>query len=373
MAGHVPELDALLHALCGQDYPDFELVVIVEAERERAGDPSEVAVRLRAREGAGLPDGVQVVRAERAIASSQKCANLIVGLAAASPRAEVVALIDADSLPHSGWLRDLVRPLLARRAEGDGPPALPVVTTGFRWYVPGKGAAGLFRSAFSATALSVIADPGRAFAWGGSLALTRHDLERLAIPAAWDRSLSDDLAVTRAIKAAGGRVHFVPECVLPSFGDPTWSGVCEFAARQLTVIRRGHPRLWGEILAFHAALALTQVAAIATALGWGTVPGGGAGRAIAGLVLAAPSVLAAARTADRFRALRHRPLDRVAGWDRFRHLHVALSPLVTWIVLGAALVAGTRREVTWCGIRYRFRSGGRVEVAGGRWEGRHAA
>ena len=193
--------------------------------------------------------------------------------------------------------------------------------------------------------------------------MTRRDLERLAIPAGWSRALSDDLTVTRAVRQAGGRVQFVPECVLPSFGETTWSAFAEFAARQLTVLRQGSPRLWAAILAFHAALVLTQLAAVAVALGWGDVPGGAAGRALAALVLAAPSGLAAARTALRFRALAARPLGRVAGWDRLRHAHVALSPLVTWIVLAAALVAATRREVTWCGVRYRFRSRGRVEVA----------
>ena len=41
------------------------------------------------------------------------------------------------------------------------------------------------------------------------------------------------------------------------------------------------------------------------------------------------------------------------------------------IVLAAALVAGFRREVTWCGVRYRFRRRGVVEVA--RTERRDAA
>jgi hypothetical protein len=373
VAGEVPELDAVLQALWAQDYPEFEVVIISESDRERAGDPGEVAVRLAAREHAGLPPAMRIVRAERAVASSQKCANLVAGLAAASSRAEVVALLDADALPHRSWLRDLVRPLIDRRGVAGTEPGKPAVTTGFRWYLPGKTGAGLVRSAFSAAALAVVADPGRAFAWGGSLAMTRRDLQALAIPAAWSTALSDDLAVTRAVRAAGGEVHFVPECVLPSFGDPSWSGFSKFAIRQLTMLRQGSPRLWGEILAFHAALAVTQLGALAAALGWGSVPGGSAGRAIAFLLLAAPTLLAMGRTASRFGALRSRPLGRVAGWDRFRHLHVALSPLVTWIVLWAALIAGLRREVTWCGIRYRFRSGGVVEVAGGPAVKRHTA
>ena len=364
MAGPVPELDALLAALQTQDYPEYEVLLIVESAREAQGDPAEAAVRLAAREHAGLPARMRVVRAAPATSSSQKCKNLMAGWDAASPHARVVAMIDADAIPHRTWLRDLIRPLLAESPVIDG-RRVPTVSTGFRWYVPGKQLAGLVRSAFSATALSVVSDPARAFAWGGSLAMTRRDFTELGISIVWESALSDDLAVTRAVRAAGGQVIFVPECIVPSFGEPTWRGFGEFAIRQLTMLRWGSPRLWAEILGFHVALVLTQIAAVALALGVGRVPGGEAGRWAALLVLTAPSLAAMGRTAIRLRGLRPRPLARVAGWDRFRHLHVALSPLVGWIVLGAALVAGPRREVTWCGIRYRLRANGVVEVAAG--------
>jgi len=339
-------------------------VLVIESAREARAEADEAAVRLAARERAGLPPGMRVVRAEPAVRSSQKCQNLIAGWAATSPRAEVVAMIDADAIPHRTWLRDLVRPLLAGNEFRHG-RRVPVVSTGFRWYVPGKSLPGLVRSAFSATALSVVTDPARAFAWGGSLAMTRRDFTELGIAITWESALSDDLAVTRAVRAAGGRVQFIPDCIVPSFGDPTWRGLLEFVTRQLTMLRWGSPKLWGEILAFHLALVTTQLAAVALALGFGHVPGGEAGRWAALLVLAAPSLAAMGRTAVRLRGLRQRPLARVAGWDRGRHLHVALSPFIAWIVLGAALVAGLRREVTWCGIRYLLRPSGLVEVAAG--------
>lgn len=372
MAGRVPELDALLAALKAQDYPDFEVVLVIESAREARAEADEAAVRLAARERAGLPPGMRVVRAEPAVRSSQKCQNLIAGWAAASPRAEVVAMIDADAIPHRTWLRDLIRPLLPGSQFRQG-RRVPAVSTGFRWYVPGKNLPSLLRSAFSAAALAVVTDPARAFAWGGSLAMTRRDFTELGIAITWESALSDDLAVTRAVRTASGPVHFVPECIVPSFGDPSWRELCAFATRQLTMLRWGSPKLWGEILAFHVALVTTQLAALALALGAGHVPGGEAGRWAALLVLAAPSLAAMGRTAVRLRGLRQRPLARVAGWDRGRHLHVALSPFIAWIVLGAALSAGLRREVTWCGIRYRLRSNGLVEVAAGPVENRHAA
>jgi hypothetical protein len=306
-----------------------------------------------------LPENVRVVRAERTSTSSQKAANLVAGLAAAGDGAEVVAFIDADAMPHQTWLRDLVTPLLA---EPGGPPR---VTTGFRWYVPGASWTGLLRSAFSAAALGLVADPRRAFAWGGSLALRHADLTALAIPRALATALSDDMAITRAVRAAGGDVRFVPECVIPSGGEIGWRALAEFTVRQVVMLRWGSSFLWGTALAFHLALASTQVGAVAAALGAGAIPGGAIGRAVAVLLLALPTVLAIGHTGARFRHLAARPLAHTPGWDRRRGAHIALSPVMTWVMLASLLAAGWKREVTWCGFRYRIGRDGSVAVKSG--------
>jgi hypothetical protein len=366
MAGPVPELDPLLRALAAQEYPAYDVIIVIEARREAEGGADEVARRMVARERQGLPARMRVVRAAPATATSQKCANLLAGLAAAPAEAEVVALVDADVLPHRHWLRDLVRGLDAAPEANGAAPDRPLVdraarpvlaATGFRWYLPGSWPA-LARSVFSAAALGMMIDPRRTIAWGGSLAMRRRDLESLAIPAAWSRALSDDMAVTRAVRRAGGRVRFVPECVLPSFGRPTWKAFREFAVRQLVMLRWGSLRLWSEVLAFHLALAATQLGALLLALGIAEVPGPRIVDGVGFLLLAAPSAIAVAYARARYVALRSRPLHRVAGWDRHRYLHFALAPFLAWFVCGAALVAGFRREVTWCGVRYRFRTAG---------------
>jgi hypothetical protein len=297
-----------------------------------------------------------VVRAARATSSSQKAANLIAGLGAIGD-AEIVALVDADALPHPNWLRDLVRPLI------DEPrAAVPTVTTGYHWYLPGRGLAALLRSAFLAAALGVMADPERAFASGGTLALWRSDLERLGIPGAWRTALSDDMAVTRAVRRAGGSVRFVPECVLPSFDSIGWRGLGEFTVRQLVMLRWGDRRLWAALLLYHLALAATQIGAILTACGVGHLPGGAAGRLSVLALLAAPTILGMVRARGRFQELETRPLARVPGWDRRRSAHIALAPVVTWLMLGSLIAAAWKREISWCGIRYRLAADGAVQV-----------
>lgn len=358
MAGPQPALGELLAALAAQDYPGHEVIVVIESARAGAVDPTEAAVQIAALERRGLPENVRVVRAAPAVTSAQKAANLVAGFAAVDPGAEIVAWIDADALPHPRWLRDLVTPL---HAELD----VPRVTTGFRWYVPGAGLPSLLRSAFSAAALGLIADPRRAFAWGGSLALRRADWTALAIPRALATALSDDMAVTRAVRAAAGEVRFVPECVVPSRGEIGWRALVEFAVRQVVMLRWGSRRLWGTALAFHVALAATQLGGVAAALGAGALPGGAIGRAAAVVLLLAPSALALWRTRARFAELARRPLAQTPGWDRRRRAHVALSPLMTWAMLACLVAAGLKREVAWCGIRYRIGHGGAVTVVNG--------
>ncbi len=181
MAGPVPELDPLLAALASQDYPDYQVVVVIESLREAAAATDEVALRMAVRERSGLPPRMRVVRAGPAAGTSQKCANLLAGLAAAPAEAEVVVLVDADVLPHRHWLRDLVRGL-EPAPPAPVPGTRPVLAaTGFRWYVPASGPS-LAQSIFSAAALGMMIDPRRTIAWGGSLAMRRRDLEALGHP-----------------------------------------------------------------------------------------------------------------------------------------------------------------------------------------------
>ncbi len=359
MAGPVAHLESFLAALDDQDYPDYRVILVIEKAREATGDPDEAYNRVTALERAGLPPRTAVVRAERAVSSGQKSLNLIAGLTA-SGDAEVVVLVDADALPHRRWLRDLVAPLSA----GDSVDH-PMVTTGYRWYVPDHGLASLMRSAFSAGAMSLLTDPRRAFAWGGSLAIRRRDLERLGIAGIWRRALSDDMALTRAVRAAGGRVCFIPECVVPSFGAVGWRGMWEFGVRQMVMLRWGDRRLWATVLAMHVGLVVTQIGAVLAALGLGTFPGGFLGRAAAVAILAAPSLLGVARARSRIHELSRRPLAQVAGWDGRRGAHLALAPVIAWLTLACLVAAGFRRELSWCGIRYRLRARGAVEVASG--------
>ena len=75
----------------------------------------------------------------------------------------MVALLDADTIPHRTWLRELVAPLADPRVGA---------ATGNRWYMPAEaGWAGLVRYLWNAAAVVQMYCYG--IAWGGTLALKR--------------------------------------------------------------------------------------------------------------------------------------------------------------------------------------------------------
>jgi ceramide glucosyltransferase len=60
----------------------------------------------------------------------------------------------------------------------------------------------------------------------------------------WRGTLSDDFAMTRAVKSAGLAVYFVPQCVTASLDDCSFGGLLEFTTRQMKITRVYAPQYW---------------------------------------------------------------------------------------------------------------------------------
>jgi len=243
-------LSDTVKAVLRQDYPDYEVIFAFESSE----DPAFTAVGRWA-------SAQSVVRWRRVVAGpaescSQKIQNLLAGLASVSADRETLAFLDSDAIPPRGWLTGLVRPL--------GDPTIGA-TTGFRWYTTNGTLAGGVRSAWNAASVTFLHDEKLAFCWGGSTAVRRGTFDRLDIAARWRRALSDDYQVTRAVRDAGLRIHFVPRCLLPSPEETTLRGFFTFARRQLVITRVCAPKVWrtGLGLACNFIVGATAVAATA--------------------------------------------------------------------------------------------------------------
>jgi cellulose synthase/poly-beta-1,6-N-acetylglucosamine synthase-like glycosyltransferase len=221
-------LDSNLDALLGQDYAPFHVRFVVEA----ADDPAVEAIeRARARH----PGRSDLVLAGPGRGQGQKVHNLLAALDA-GPLQEVLVFADSDGRPEPGWLGCLVDEL-AKPGVG--------VASSYRFYRPSpRGFAPLLRSVWNLSVLALLGDHDRNFAWGGSMAVRRAVFEEAHVRDAWRGALSDDYALTHAVRRAGLRVEFVPEGLVGSEGAGSLGAVLTWAARQISITRVYWPALF---------------------------------------------------------------------------------------------------------------------------------
>ncbi len=210
--------DANVRALLSQVYPEYRLVVIADQE----DDPAARRIRELRRERPRLP--VEFLIADPA-GMGGKVNALRTAIHGLGDEDEVVAFADADIRPSGDWLRQLVQPL-ADVTVG--------ASTGFRWYVPpGARFWSLLRSEWNAVSANVLFDAKRNYTWGGSSAVRRENLPKLRLEERWREVLSDDLALTAAVREAGMRIAFAPAALVATLEDADRSSCIEWCLRQM--------------------------------------------------------------------------------------------------------------------------------------------
>jgi ceramide glucosyltransferase len=315
-----------VRSILDQDYPALRVVFIVDSE----SDPAlPVLASLQA----------TVLVAGAATTRGQKVHNLIHGVEHGSGDAEVFVFCDADARFSRNWIERLIAPL-----ENPG----MTVSTGYRWYTAESGSLpALLRSTWNASVVTALGEHGRNFAWGGSMALRRADFDRIGVRKAWEGALSDDYALTRAALRAGGRIGFVPECIIPSYGDCTWSELLEFTTRQILITRVYDAAMW------RMALVTQSVFNVAF---WG------------GLLLpwpywlVTPALYALAGIKSFIRYNGVATVLPPGALSKHRASYILLSPLTALLFEYNLLRSALTRSITWRQIRYRLISPTRTEV-----------
>jgi ceramide glucosyltransferase len=309
-----PEFEKNIRSILDQDYPNFEVQFVVDSENDPAyGVLSRMAIS-------------RILVAGRATSCGQKVHNLTHAVKHAGSSADIYVFCDSDARFPREWLSRLIVPIEPQN-----------VTTGYRWYVAERfHVPTLLRSAWNASVVTMLGNHDRNFTWGGSMAMHRSTFDRLGILDAWRGSLSDDYAVTRAAERGGTKIVFVPECLVPSYGECTWSELLEFTTRQITITRVYHPGLWrvgfiGQAI-FNAAFFASLFAAP-----WLSLP---------------IYLLAAAKSAIRLSAVQS-VLPRPA-LSRYRWFYILFSPLVSLLYLYNMVRSALGREIVWRQIRYKL-------------------
>ncbi|MGH9640458.1 MAG: glycosyltransferase, partial [Bryobacteraceae bacterium] len=211
-----------------QRYPAYQLIFAVGSRDDPAYD--FLADLL----GASQPASERTPRARIIVAgqpsgNGEKVNNLLAALSALDAEAEALVFADIDIQPPSDWLRALTRPL--------ADPSI-TVSTGFRWYLPGESFASRLRAAWDTTVASMFGDHDHNFAWGGSMAIRAADFRRLRVAERyWQHTVSDDYALTRAVRDAGEAIHFAPRCLMASRGEMRWREFISWSNRQIIITR----------------------------------------------------------------------------------------------------------------------------------------
>ncbi len=332
--------EAFLARLRAQDYPAYRVVAAVEHE-----DDPAFRLLADARAAPGAP--LELVVAGRTQRGGQKVANLLAALERLGPGDEIVAFTDADTLPGPRWLPRLVSALVDAHRDA---------ATGYRWILPADGR---LSSCFVAAAnASIVTMPRVAEAvnlcWGGSTALPRATLERADVKAFWRGALSDDLQMTRALRAAAIAVHSPRQSLLLSPFSASWREAFAFGRRQYRIVLLHEPLLW----AFAVATLALPLGCGLFAL-WLALHGDPAGLAF---------LIAAAALGDmRFRCRRRIvaalwPETAQADLRLYWRVERFLRPLWQGFHLACALGALGSRRISWAGTEYLVRAPQDVDV-----------
>ncbi|MBK7394135.1 MAG: glycosyltransferase [Chloracidobacterium sp.] len=259
-------LDENLAAFLKQDYPQYEVIFVVDDKN----DPAVAVIEsiLSRNDDKGQTDFKQDIQGEqdsnsdyaggstyhvhlvhpvkinakfviarKAQYSSQKVENLREAVLHVSDQSQVFVFADSDARPSTDWLRALVAPLADENVGA---------ATGYRWFIAKHPTFGSeLRSAWNASITSALGPNIKSnFCWGGSMAMRRDIFERLEMREKWSGVLSDDFAVTRTVKAAGLSIIFVPQALTATVEDCTLRETVEFTTRQMKITRVYATPLW---------------------------------------------------------------------------------------------------------------------------------
>ena len=232
LRGADPYLDRCLQGLVSQDYPDYKVLIVVDSPGDDAMPQVE---HLLAEHGS---ERVEVIFRDRLLPNcSRRASSLFCGLNRVPEEVEVIAMCDADAIPHSTWLRELVAPLQA---------PLTVAAYGNRWYAPTVlTLGGLCRYYWNALAFPAMYK--YRIPWCGSLAI-RGDLFRNAeFQNCLQHAFSEDTALAGFL--ANKQQHATPIVSLVMLNEETCrlQNFWGFLVRQMLAARLHHPH-WPSVL-----------------------------------------------------------------------------------------------------------------------------
>ena len=227
LRGADPFLPHCVRSLLNQNYPEYDLKLIIDSRE----DPAFKIVQEVINETGAKNIQVSILKTVRHNCSL-KCSALIQGVSDLDESYQVVALVDADTIVHSNWLKELVSPLM------DGTTG---VTTGNRWYVPtGKYWGSLVR--YTGNISTVIQMFLFQIPWGGSLAIKKSVIQETQLIEKWEQVLSDDIPMHKILQKQGWKIKFIPSALIINREEINLSELLPSLQRLILCSRLYHPK-----------------------------------------------------------------------------------------------------------------------------------
>ncbi|MEM7454429.1 MAG: glycosyltransferase [Planctomycetota bacterium] len=252
-----PSLRGSLAELLDQNYPSYEVHIVVDHQTDPAWD---LIHQLADSHPKGHLLNIQVMDSP-APTRSLKCHSIIQCVEAVSDNVEVVVLVDADVTTRPDWLATAVAPLCD--------PEIGAVT-GNQWFEPASQSSGtVLRSMWNAGA--IISTVMYRNPWAGTCAMRLSDVKSSGLVDAWKESVVDDGPIKSCVASLGLKVRFEPALIMVNREDCSISYVARYISRMLTWSRLYEANFINTII--HASLtfaiisgaAILVVAGVATA------------------------------------------------------------------------------------------------------------
>lgn len=212
-----------LETLLNQDYPAAEFVLVTAL----AEDPAQSVFKK-------IISAHPTIRIRTVVAGispygSEKCNNLLKAIAASDLASQIFVFLDSDGKSSPDLIRKLVVGLETSNAAA---------VTGYRWYQPRwNSGPEVVRSVWNAANFSFLTDPHISFVWGGGMALRRKTFEDIGIADIWEKSISDDIALSSRIRELRLSTCFLPNCIVVSSEKDSWRSLFLWTRRQTWTMR----------------------------------------------------------------------------------------------------------------------------------------
>ncbi|MFK7769210.1 MAG: glycosyltransferase family 2 protein [Mariniblastus sp.] len=338
-----------------QDHPNYEVFFVIEHE----SDPAATLIYNLMEENRCVK--TRLIVAGRAENCGQKTHNLRMATKQLSQEIEVLVFADSDAKPNKTWLRWLVNGI---GNEGLG------ARTGYRWMIPAKNNFPTLIVCSISNAIAAMLGRGKHnLVWGGSWAIHRKVFDLVGVRESWYGALSDDLVASRALRNAGLRIEFEPQCVCTTKVRFSTKEMTNYLRRQLLISRQYSPKFWYAGMAIVASSQIGFWAAIVTGV-WGISQGMLLGYfALTSAVLL--YVMGVARSVLRS-DIGRRAFPEWKKCKKARKFDMFGGPVIGAVTFGAMLSSCVGGEIIWRGIRYCIGRGGRVCIIGrdlpaGKW------